>query len=520
MIYFKVNPDKKKEYIASKGDNKTYIKLLQGFDDFEKLKDSCVKFKKSDYEEYFLSLNTNLSVLSQHKTVINGYLEFINNVQGVNYLKEIDLGKLYIDIQLITKKEYLEIINGDGNFQDKAVIVLLWNKIKGYLYSEIKTLKYKDLDLENNIINVGGEYSRKVPISQDEMDILVKAYNEKEYFNYQTLKKNPLKESNLLIRPVLARINKYNNDKNKVVTALDNRLSVYINYKLKRKKLRGGNIYKSSIYYDIIQKNGTILGCSDFEKYIKGNKYGISISRYKEQIVMQKKLEQEENNYRNMVDSDSFEDTELANDILDMNKDDVIFNFNIKKEYVDYQLSKFNTDKFESQKTEGNKNSEHQNSENNDDEISKDAKYHLGICGEQLIHMLLEEKDEELFNELGLKATNKPTLEWYNEPYTKDDKDWKDKSIGKGHDIKVIAKDKTLYLEVKTSYSSTNFYELTSNEIKANYDYKDNYYVIKIMNMKYVNSNNKKKPIITVIQNPLKLVPDTINLVKNINFFV
>jgi site-specific recombinase XerD len=528
MVNFNVDSDKKHEYIT-KTNKSTYTKLLKNFDEFENQKKiSCEKFNKSDYRDFFLSLNTSLSTLQQYKTVVNKYIKFLNNDQGENYLNEIDLKELYTNIEIITEKEYFEILKDDGNFQDKAVIVLLWNKVEGEAYSEIINLKYKDLDIEHNVINVGGENSRKpVQINQYEMDVLVKAYNEKKYTDNETLKTKNLKKSDLIIRAVSSRRNQADIYYTISYASFNKRLGDYLKIKLNRKKLHGSNIVKSSILHDIIKKYGAPLSWSKYKKYAEDNDYKVAFDRYKEQYIMLKKMEQQGSIDLIKINNLYEEDTELDNDILDMNKEDVIFNFIIDKEFINFQISKFNGDKLKKKKTKGY-NNEHQNNENNnenkddenDDGIPKEARYHLGICGEQLIYILLHDKDVDLLNELGLKVTDKISLDWYNKSYKLGDKDWKDKSIGEGHDIKIIGKDKILYLEIKTSYNPINYYELTSNEIKANYDYKDNYYVIKIKNMKYVNNNDDKMPIITVIQNPLNLASDNINLIKNISFFV
>lgn len=129
--------------------------------------------------------------------------------------------------------------------------------------------------------------------------------------------------------------------------------------------------------------------------------------------------------------------------------------------------------------------------------------YQLGISGELFVYRLLFNKNEELINGLGLKNVD-IDIDWYNKSYSINDENWEDQSMYKGHDIKINADGKSIYLEIKTSIENINYYTLTKNESEKNIKAQDDYYVIKINNMKYYNST-LHKPDIRIIKNPLKM---------------
>lgn len=148
-------------------------------------------------------------------------------------------------------------------------------------------------------------------------------------------------------------------------------------------------------------------------------------------------------------------------------------------------------------------------------ELSETTRYHLGMCGEKLLYKLLIGNNVELLSGLGLIQHNIKHVNWYNELYNKSDNNWDDKSVGKGHDIQIITDEKTLYLEIKTSFNDIKYYDLTINEVALNNKYKDYYYVIKISNMKYLKSHPNKINV-KIIKNPL-VVFNNSNIIRSIS---
>lgn len=147
-------------------------------------------------------------------------------------------------------------------------------------------------------------------------------------------------------------------------------------------------------------------------------------------------------------------------------------------------------------------------------ELSDVTKSNLGIKGEQYLYQCLVLKKEELLSKLGIKEYS--SIIFYNENY---DKIKEDKSVGHGCDIEVILKNKKhLYLEVKTRLDNIAYYTMTYQEYQCNLENQDNYFVIKINNLKYLNIKESKVKI-TVIQNPYRKFMDNPEMMRNISFY-
>ncbi|HBG3257026.1 TPA: DUF3883 domain-containing protein [Clostridioides difficile] len=156
-------------------------------------------------------------------------------------------------------------------------------------------------------------------------------------------------------------------------------------------------------------------------------------------------------------------------------------------------------------------------SNNIDNKLSQKSKNHLGMIGEEYIYMLLKYK--KLLDLLGLEIDDIDSVEWYNQSYKITDDKWEDKSVGKGHDIKVNTKDKSIYIEVKTSFNDIKYYNVTRNELITNAKLGDDYYIVKVMNMKYYDSD-LKNPNIIVIKNPLNIFLNDLSKIKEISLYL
>ena len=147
-------------------------------------------------------------------------------------------------------------------------------------------------------------------------------------------------------------------------------------------------------------------------------------------------------------------------------------------------------------------------------EISDQSKSNLGIEGEKYLYTGLIAKRKELLE--GLEIEDYKSIIFYNIDY---DILREDKSEGHGCDIEVILKDdKHIYLEVKTSLDDTEFYTMTYNEYKCSKENKDQYYIIKFNNFKYLNRDETKIDM-TVIKNPYDIFLNNIETLKNITFY-
>ena len=193
---FLVDNDKKNKYLENikiRNEQKTYelySKLIFKLDEFEEYKGvQAVNMTKLDFMEFLTSLNSSsLSVLYTYKSAINSYLlsatdrqKFTIGLMELDKITQDDLLECINEkaelLQFITEEEYYDIITQDvGNYQDKLVIILLWNKIKGKKsFSDLLNLKVSNVDLVNKTI----EYKNNIiQLSDTEIEVVkVETYN-------------------------------------------------------------------------------------------------------------------------------------------------------------------------------------------------------------------------------------------------------------------------------------------------------------------------------------------------------
>lgn len=370
---FFVDGDKKSgylEYVENNYKDKStelFEKVMLRLDYFEMFRGKSIeKFKKNDLIELFKSMNScSKSTLYTCRSTINSYLDYLNNPNDIKS----ELSKVNLDdcintdregVQYITEPEYYEILKDKGNYQYKAVVVLLWNKIKGLQLNEIINLKYEDLDVENKRIRIYGENPRTVQITQYEMDILEKAYQENIYKKIiigrngiQHTSERTLKKGDYLIKSTIGPNSKDININKIIYNTLKNRLTDYYNSTLKRKELKSGNIYKSSIYFDIIKEYGEPLKYSALKKITNKNKFKLSLSSaFREQglmlINMKKRgLLTEDNNSNGLYNAytDSLDDImgsldlDIDNSIENISFEDIDFIENLNPNIYIYNNS-------------------------------------------------------------------------------------------------------------------------------------------------------------------------------------
>lgn len=119
----------------------------------------------------------------------------INPLQGVLpnwYDKFVDHSKKVF----YSKKEFLELLNSMLNGQDQAFLVLIWNGIIGKSFSQLRELKFSDINFDNNEVYVK-ERDMSIKIDDDLMKYLQNAYNQTTFFTYNP-ETNDHNESELL----------------------------------------------------------------------------------------------------------------------------------------------------------------------------------------------------------------------------------------------------------------------------------------------------------------------------------
>lgn len=163
--------------------------------------------------------------LSTYLTMLKQYREFsdINGLSATNidFIKTITFKDLdaFLDTDKVnnryfTRAEIMEFIATLGNYQDKALVLLIFEGINGTRNNELIKLKKQNIDFQNSIINLP---DRTVPISKDLTDILYHSILEKEYSNVyiSSLDTNERKSSyndtlvpsDYVLRPTMSYIN-------------------------------------------------------------------------------------------------------------------------------------------------------------------------------------------------------------------------------------------------------------------------------------------------------------------------
>ena len=325
---YSVDKEKKHGYLESiklKNEEKTfelYSKLIDKLDEFEDYKGiRATNMTKLDFMEFLTSLNSSsLSVLYTYKSAINSYLIFATDKQNFT-IGLLELEKINQDdllecinekaelIQFITEQEYYEIITkfdeetGEsvGNYQDKLVIVLLWNKIKGKKqFSDLLDLKISDVDFKNKTIKNKNK-NKIIQLSDVEFDIVEKAIEEPIYVRRTMDKKGFINKAyvdyldgDYLVRATAGSTNMEVNNNQCTYGTFANRMSKYYNIALQRSGLTNQRIYKSSVYYYMLLEYGRELTLSELTDYLKKHDEKVSLSNmYREQEIMFKKIREQ-----------------------------------------------------------------------------------------------------------------------------------------------------------------------------------------------------------------------------------
>jgi hypothetical protein len=151
--------------------------------------------------------------------------------------------------------------------------------------------------------------------------------------------------------------------------------------------------------------------------------------------------------------------------------------------------------------------------------FSEKERFDLGWYGERYIYNLLEKEFLPLIEDLKLQI-NENILEiiWFNKGFD-DEKNWIDKSIGKGCDILIKTNLRELNLEIKNSFDNISFFTATTNELRSMNENRQDYFLIKINKFKNLLSAYKNPPEIRTIQDPIKIL-NNINHVKSVTLYV
>lgn len=316
---FLVDNDKKNKYLENikiRNEQKTYelySKLIFKLDEFEDYKGvQAVNMTRLDFMEFLTSLNSSsLSVLYTYKSAINSYLlsatdkqRFTIGLMELDKITQDDLLECINEkaelLQFITEKEYYGIITQDvGNYQDKLVILLLWNKIKGKKnFSDLLNLKVSDVDLINKTIK---NKNKIIKLSDIEIDVVKKAMMEQFYIRRTMDKKGVINESEVdylvgdyLVKATAGSTNMEVDNNQCTYGTFANRMSKYYNIVLQRSGLTNQRVYKSSVYYYMLKEYQRKLSLNELTEYLKENGEKVSLSNmYREQDIMFDKMKEQ-----------------------------------------------------------------------------------------------------------------------------------------------------------------------------------------------------------------------------------
>lgn len=149
--------------------------------------------------------------------------------------------------------------------------------------------------------------------------------------------------------------------------------------------------------------------------------------------------------------------------------------------------------------------------------LSKQNQKLLGLMGEEYIYKLLCDRKEELFSKLGVSNLNQDIyIEWDNIEYKDNVDDFLDSSLG--HDIRIITNDRTIRLEVKTSFTDAGFYSITRNELKEMAIYTQDYFVVKVNHLYKL--ANGEAPTVILENFPIANVIENLNRVKSMEVYL
>lgn len=141
----------------------------------------------------------------------------------------------------------------------------------------------------------------------------------------------------------------------------------------------------------------------------------------------------------------------------------------------------------------------------------------VGLTGEKFIYNMLLSRNINLLKALSINNEDDILdIKWSNLGYEDDIENFKDLSLGS--DIEIQLKDKSLKLEIKTSFKNSGYYSITRNELKEMLNYKENYFIVKVNHLSRLKDNNL--PEVTIENFPIFNILENINRVKSMDIYI
>lgn len=278
-----VNPDRKNRFLNEEYPNestkKTYGSLLKQLSKFEQEKDKDLcDFSYSEAVEVMIGLRKKtLRSLDVAQTIIikyvdwcgkEGYSQTVNNFKLLN---KDDLQnythQIAKRISYITRDRLYEKVSDIYNYVDKALLVLLFEGVRGRTekentFEELRNLKMTDVIKEENLIIVtrnNGD-QRVIQVDKRTIDILLSAIKEEEYHKKNGeatgwFAKYPLKKTPYILRTL--DIERGNGDDKISVSAINMKFKIIRN-----------NLRLSFLNPTLVFQSGLLERCEVIEKQI------------------------------------------------------------------------------------------------------------------------------------------------------------------------------------------------------------------------------------------------------------
>lgn len=363
---FKVDKEFKLMYLETlkTGSTKnTYTKHLSKIDRWENELNRPIYLMKADEISMIIkNAYPRINSLTSIKSVINCYLKFINQLtpckEAIQELKKISIQSIR-EITLeaekkayITKKEYIEILENEiGNAQDKIIIILLWNGIKGKNLNDILSLKEKDIDCEHRRIKIR---NKTILLEEREIDIIEKAMKETVHHELDNNGKKyitrELRENDIYLirgRYGSGKRSGYKGTYSMVpVSVLENRFKIYLS-SLNKQLLTMQTVYNSGQIYEMLEHfNFNKVYHKDAIKYLQ-EKYEEVLANdniSKIQDIILEKIKSENNASLNKYDKRA-NDIGDSEDILGTEREDVQISRIIRDSKIVRELKKLHHDR-------------------------------------------------------------------------------------------------------------------------------------------------------------------------------
>jgi integrase len=196
------NEEIKERFLSEKYINEDTQKTIRNvffnsYPEEYRLSKDLYDFDQYNISEVIKNMNPHTkSVAKSHGRLIRAYIEWAidvglrkSNLNPIDVISEEQYGTFINKNKKIhySYDEFIELIEDKSlyNSSDKALLFMMWHGIIGEQFSQIKELKFSDVDFENKTIYVK-ERDYHVPVDDKCIEYLEKTRFEKTYYQYNS----------------------------------------------------------------------------------------------------------------------------------------------------------------------------------------------------------------------------------------------------------------------------------------------------------------------------------------------